>query len=166
MSELCLINIKKHNLTFNQLKEFAKEMVCFALKNDKGVYFNSISCCNSLVREAKLCDYFLLTDSFYCDNSEFLTTIDLFDGDVNTFKERFLEKFKFFEYLFELIFKNNISTLEVYLSEGVGDHLSDYDEVITTPQNFLSDVFEQILKYKEEMAYEIPNLKMVINKFE
>ena len=52
----------------------------------------------------------------------------------------------------------------MFLSEGAGDYLDDYDEIITTPENFLEALFDAILKYKDEMAYGIPNLKFVIVK--
>lgn len=164
MSELCLINIKNFDLTFEELIVFAEDVVRFALDNQKGVYFNSLSYDNSLVREAKLKDYFLLTDNFYCDNSEFISTTGLFDVNIDIFRDNFIKKFAFFECLFKLIFGYNISAIEVFLSNGIGDCLDEYDEIITTSQNFLFDVFGQILKYKDEMAYEIPNLKITVNK--
>lgn len=164
MSELCLINIKNFDLTFEELIVFAEDVVRFALDNQKGVYFNSLSYDNSLVREAKLKDYFLLTDNFYCDNSEFISTTGLFDVNIDIFRDNFIKKFSFFECLFKLIFGYNISAIDVFLSNGIGDCLDDYDEIITTSQNFLFDVFGQILKYKDEMAYEIPNLKITVNK--
>ena len=162
MSEICLINLKEHRLEFEQLRIFANEIVKFALKKEKGVYFNSLPYDNTLVREAKLNDYFLLTDSFYCDNSEFVSTIGLKNQNVEVFMQDFMSRFDFFNGLIKIIFNFNIEKIEIFISEGMGDHLDEYDEVLTTSQNFLADIFNNILKYKDEMAYEIPNLKLVI----
>lgn len=162
MSELCLINLKEHKLKFEKLKEVAKRVVQFALEIDKGVYFNSLPYSCDLIRKANARDYFLLTDNFYCDNCEFVSTIGLFDVEINAFNSNFKNRFRFFEELFKIIFGYDISTIEVFLSESSGDSLDDYDEVITTSENFLDDIFDAVLKYKNEMAYGIPNLKLVV----
>ena len=96
MSELCLVNLKEHKLTNEDLKAFANNIVQFALKIDKGVYFNSLPYSYDLIREAKIRDYFLLTDNFYSDSSEFISTIGLFQIGINTFNSNFKNKFIFF----------------------------------------------------------------------
>lgn len=162
MSEICLFNLRKHYLKYNELKDFSKRIVEYALQIDKGIYFNSLSNLSNLICETKMRDYFLVTDSFYSENSEFVSTVDIFNSDLEIFEKNFKNKFSFFDKLLKIIFEYEIVKLEIYISEGVGDYLEDYDEIETTSEKYLSDIFSKILEYKDEMAYTIPNLKLII----
>lgn len=153
-------------MSFSSCDEFAKDIVRFALDNNFGVVFNHESPTYNLIKEGGMIEYFSITDSFFCPNSEFMFNTDW--SDFGSYRNRFFEKFSFLEGIMKIIFSYNISVVELYVSVGMGmdDDLDNFDAIETTPSKFLSDIFDNILKYKDEMAYQIPNLRLIFRRLD
>lgn len=52
MSAVCIVNLKKHNLKFEELNNLAKELVRYCLNHDNlAVFFNSFDYGKNLIEE-------------------------------------------------------------------------------------------------------------------
>lgn len=164
MSAICLVNLKKHNLEFDQLNLLANELIQFALNNKLAVFFNSYDYGSELICDGKMNDFFLMSDSFLYKNCEFLNTCGLdFDKSNETAKSSFMKKFGFFNIIIHKIFQFNVNCVEIYISEdGSANSVADFETIKTSENNFLAVLYDEIIKRAKEYAYGFPSLKIEI----
>lgn len=165
MSAICIVNLKKHNLKFDDLNDLAKELVRYCLNHDNlAVFFHSFDCQKNLIDEEHMRNYFLISDSFLYRNCELLEdTFYAPEMNLSEAEKKFNEKFKFFLDMFEIIFKYNVSELTVLIDDSVAESINDFEPLSATPENFLHLFFSYVVEYADCSGYfGVPSLKITV----
>lgn len=166
MSAICLVNLKDHTLSFEKLNNLAKELVKYSLENNLGVFFNTTDYGYDIIESGSMRNYFLLSDSFLYENCEFLEESYLLALGVKSNEEvqkRFLEKFSFFDQIIKILFQNDITIIEIYISEyGTEETAQEFTENVTTKDKFLEKLYNTFVN--SEDVFTFPPVKFVIKK--
>ena len=118
MSELCLMNLKKHRLNFEKLDSLANSLVELSLKNKIAVFFHTYDYAAELINSAGMKNFFLLSDSFLYKNCGFLDMMSFaYETDMQSYRVRFLKKYHFLQEMIDKIFEYEVDTLEISISE-------------------------------------------------
>ena len=166
MSAICIVNLKEHRLAHKELNCLADELVSFALKRHLGVHFHARDYGYDLIQDAKMSNYFLLSDSFLYKNCEFLEEplYPLERETVQQTYDAFYEKFHFMEEMLFLIFRQDVSCVELYLStDGSVGSLLDFVSMQTNAEGFMNCLFQTVYDPEEKMfADAFPTVKLRI----
>lgn len=162
MSEICLIDLKS-NLEFDTLNIMANELVKFAVDNSFAVFFQNSGFSN-LIIGSELNQFILLSDSFIYQNCGFLTTEDIDFLDIDSFRQGFLKKFEFLNKVLSIIFSYGLDSIDIYISEGGFDALSDFSEKLTTADKFVFDLCDCVINSATLYSYGFPTIKFIVNK--
>lgn len=95
MSGLCLINLCKHNMNYEELNKFSREIVFWTYEKNMDVHFNSIDYSNTLVKENNMECFFTLSDSFLHENACFLEMHNYAYLNGEKYKNKFYKDFSF-----------------------------------------------------------------------
>ena len=174
MSGLCIINFKRHNLTFEAMNELAEKLMYIALQNHIAIFFNS-HYRRDLIDNIKMKNYFVMSDSFIYRNCNFLDVVPIVESCIDSgesvlheepaFRDEFMKKFHFFDLIIQCIFQYNVDLLEIYISEsGCVSKEEDFEVVRTSSKLFLLDLFNSLVDMNNGFNYEFPNAKFVISK--
>lgn len=164
MSGICIVNLKKHNMKFDEMNLLSKKLVKIALKNNIGIFFNNFDYDSEFIKQANFKTFFLLSDSFLYRNCDFWIFNDFeLISDEKKFKKWFYKSYKFFTKIFCELSKFNISTIEVYISNDGEDNVNNFKEIHTTKQKFLDDFYKDYIEESDIYCYGIPTIKFVIN---
>ncbi len=164
MSGICIINLKKHNMNFDEMNLLSKKLVKIALKKNIGIFFNNLDYDYEFIKQLKLKNFFLLSDSFLYRNCDFWILNDfVLISDDKKLKKCFYKKYAFFPKIFYELSKYNISTIEVYISNDGSDDVHNFKELYSTKQKFLDDFYEDFIKESDLYSYGIPTLKFIID---
>ena len=162
MSNICIFNLKKYNMSFLEKNSLAQELVKIALKNDIGITFND-HYWEPILKDAKMDFYFTLSSTFLAIDSDtlgvdpildlFSLVMDLTGGDVykklekdKMFYNAFKHRFNFLGEMINEVFKFKVELLEIYISESgceIGD-LEDFEKINTTTKRFMKDLFNSV----------------------
>ena len=163
MSAIFIVDLKRHNLSFDSMDDLARKIVKIALKEKIGVFFNSFDYAVDLIEDAKMKSFFLLSDSFFYKNCDFLNT-DMFDISNKRFKKIFIKKYKFVEKILCEIKKAGVTSIDVYIScDGCTEVVSDFIDEKANMDSFLEGMFRGIFKYSNEYAYGFPTVKYSVD---
>ena len=169
MSSFCFVylaknKVSKHFKTYNQL---ANRVVKYALEHKFAVFFNSYDYGSNIIEEAGMKDFFLVSDSFLYKNCELLNTTkfarkmlnyEMFDN-----KKAFFRKYRIFSELLNIIFDYDVSEIEIYFTDDA-ENLSEFDEIRTTKENFLLDLYNAVEAAIPEYAGLFPTVKVCVKK--
>lgn len=166
MSELCIVNLKEHKLDYEKLNSMANHLMKVALDNNIAVFFHAYDYGNELIQDAKMKNFFLMSDSFLYKNCDFLdTTIFKNVSDIELFRKEFLERFRFFDAILQTVFEYDVEMVEIYITEdGSVDCEKDFAEVYTTQREFLRDLFCDIINNVRWYAYCFPTTKFIVRR--
>ena len=166
MSELCIVNLKEHKLDYEKLNAMAKHLVKVALDNNIAVFFHDYDYGGELIADAKMKNFFLMSDSFLYKNCDFLdTTIFKNVSDIELFRKEFLERFRFFDAILQTVFEYDVELVEIYITEDpIADREEDFEEVHTSQRDFLNDLFFDIINNAQWYAYCFPTTKFIIRR--
>ena len=169
MSSFCCINLKDSKVTadFENYNNLAKEIIAYALKNNIAAFFNSYDYWQDLILKADMKAFFLLSDSFLYKSCELLDNtcfIDIIENnsDMQVYKKAFEKKYKFFKELVEIIFKYDVSLIEIYLTEDDTTEIDDFKSMVSTKETILSDLFNCVIQSIPTFGNEFPDVKIVI----
>lgn len=171
MGRFCCINLKENSLKINDkyYNKLAKEIIDYALKNNIAAFFNSFDYWEDIISKADMKDFFLISDSFLykscelLDNTEFIKLIEEND-DINVYKNAFINKYSFFKDLVDIIFKYNVSLIEIYISEDDMTEFEDFKSINSTKDTILLDLFQCVMNNIDKFGNEFPDLKISIKK--
>lgn len=164
MSELCLVDLSKNEMNFNELNDLAVQLVKIALADNIAIFFHSFDYGYEIIKEAKMKNYFLMSDSFLYKNCGFLNTSFFKDvRKIEQCREEFIERFKFFNDILSCIFKYNINQIEIYITMDCSVNINDFDCLLCSKDNFLFKLFEVIFNYADEYAYGFPTIKFIVS---
>ncbi len=169
MSNFCCINLKESNLIndFENYNKLAREIITYALKNNIAAFFNSYDYWQDLISEMDMKAFFLISDSFLykscelLDNTEFIELIKM-NADIKIYKKAFENKYSFFKDLVEIIFKYNVSLIEIYITEDDAIESKDFISIKSTKESILSDLFNCVISSISQFGNEFPNVKFEI----
>lgn len=170
MSSFCCINLKDTNFenSYDSFNDLANVLVRFALDNKIAVFFNSHDYGETLIRAARMRDFFLISDSFLYKNCEFLDNTGLLQQyEINPlfdFKSEFLKKYDFFKKIIEIIFSYNVSYIEIYITEDNTDNIDDFKTIISTKDGFMNDLYKTIIKAIPTCGGEFPTVRFIIQR--
>ena len=165
MSAVCIINLKKHNMEFDELNNLAKELVRYCLNHDNlAVFFNSFDYGENLINEEHMRNFFLLSDSFLYKNCEFLEDFCYNpETGLAEAEKAFNEKYSFFLDMFEIIFKYNVSELTVFIDGSAAESAEDFEPLSATPKEFLHLFFRYAVECAGYGGYIcVPPLKITV----
>ncbi len=166
MSAICIVNLKESNLIgeFDNYNRLAKELIQFALDNDIAIFFNSYDYGEEIIRDGGMKNFFLMSDSFLYKNCEFLNTTDLaYDWGSDRAKQKFMKKYGFLKEMLKIVFRYDVRLVELFVSDdGSVDRVSDFEELKSNSETFLTDIYDYILAHALEDAYCFPTVKLVI----
>ena len=174
MSGVCIINFKKHNLTFDQMNELAEKLMYIALQNHVAIFFHS-HYRKDLIDNVKMKNYFVMSDSFFYRNCNFLNVVPIVESCMGNvmyvnhenavFRAKFIKRYYFFDLIIQCIFQYDVDLLEIYISEsGCVNKNEDFEVINTSAQLFLSDLFDSLVDMHNGFNYEFPDAKFVIPK--
>ena len=171
MSGVCIINLKKHNLTFEKINELAEKLMFVALQNHVAVFFHS-NYRKDIIESAKMQNYFVMSDSFVYRNCNFLETNSIIEKlylnnafSYEEFHRAFKERSKFFNEIIDNIFQYDVSLIEIYISgSGCVSSANDFELRKTSTKNFLLDLFSSLQDYENDYNYEFSNVKFELRK--
>ena len=169
MSSFCCINLKDSKVTadFENYNNLAKEIIANALKNNIAAFFNSYDYWQDLILKADMKAFFLLSERKKKKSCELLDNtcfIDIIENnsDMQVYKKAFEKKYKFFKELVEIIFKYDVSLIEIYLTEDDTTEIDDFKSMVSTKETILSDLFSCVIKSTPEFGNEFPTIKIII----
>lgn len=166
MSAICIVNLKESNLIseFDNYNRLARELIQFALNNDIAIFFNSYDYGEEIIRDGGMKNFFLMSDSFLYKNCEFLNTIDLaYDWGSDRAKQKFMKKYGFLKEMLKIVFRYDVQLVELFVSDdGSVDCVSDFEELKSSSETFLTDIYDYILAHAWKDAYCFPTVKLVI----
>lgn len=64
MSAICIVNLKRHSLNYNEMNLMSKDLIRIALLNDVSVFFHSYDYGEKIIKSAQMQNFFLMSDSF------------------------------------------------------------------------------------------------------
>ena len=169
MSSFCCVNllrnkVSKHLKTYNKL---ANSVVKYALDHKFAVFFHSYDYSSDIIKEAGMKDFFLVSDSFLYKNCGLLDTTEfarkLLKNETFNQKRAFFRKYRIFSELIDIIFEYDVSEIEIYFAD-YADDLSDFDEIRTTKENFLLDLYNTVEDAVPEYGGLFPPIKFCIKK--
>ena len=165
MSELCLMNLKKHRLNFEKLDSLANSLVALSLKNKIAVFFHTYDYAAELINSAGMKNFFLLSDSFLYKNCGFLDiTSFVYETDIQSYRVRFLEKYHFLQEVIDKVFEYEVDILEIYISEdGSAEVETDFEVIETAQGDFVETLFQKIWKDSSGSGF-FPTTKFIIHK--
>ena len=165
MSAICIVNLKEHNLEFDQLNSLANELVSLALKNKVAVFFNVRDYGYDIIQEAEMRNYFLMSDSFLYENCGFLEE-PLFKLERETAQktyEAFFGRYKFFNEMIRLIFRYDVLNIEMYITEdGAVNCIDDFHTIRTNVEDFMQKLFCLVFDPQTNMLTEFGTVKFII----
>lgn len=163
MSAICVVNLKEHDLKFEDLNSLAKKIIAFCLKSDLAAFFHCQDYGYELIQKADMTNYFLMSDSFLYKNCEFLDTT-MFSYDKDRFKVEFFQKYSFFYELIGIIFAYHINAIEIYISVDPTEEFDDFIPIQTSQNEFLNDLYENFMNCSIDTAFTFPTTKFCIKK--
>lgn len=174
MSAICIIDYTSSvdKIGFEKCNKMAKEIIKYCLEYDLAAFFNSYDYGKEIIVSAGMKAFFLMSDSFLYKNCEFLHTSDCgivesnadLDFSKDQFKSDFIEKFSFLKYIINIISKYNIESVDIYLSGGNVEDLSEFDKLPANYNNFLEILCDYIVVNADKYAYEFPDVKLELLK--
>lgn len=165
MSQLCLVDISKTEMNFDELNDLAKQLVEIALKDNIAVFFHDCDYGYEIIKEAKMKNYFLMSDSFLYKNCDFLNTYFFKDfKDIEQCRKEFKEKFNFFNDILSCIFNHKVNQLDIYITMNCSINISDFDCLQCDKDNFIESLFKTIFDYADAYAYGFPDVKFTVYK--
>ena len=163
MSEIFIVDLGQHNLSFDELDLLSKKIVALALKNDIGVFFHSFDYGTNIIESGGMKNFFLMSDSFLYKNCGFLDTT-MFNVPDFKFKKSFMKKYKFIDKILAEIKRAHIKSVDIYIStDGSVENVSDFVEKNVCKKDFLQKMFFDILEYADIFAYSFPTVKYKID---
>ena len=178
MSNFCCINLKDSNFEndYDSFNDLANVLVRFALDNKIAVFFNSYDYGEALINAGNMREFFLISDSFLyknCDsflykNCELLDNTQLLcQSEISQlvdFKSAFFEKYNFFEKIIEIIFRYDVFSIEIYITEDNTDNMDDFNTIISSKDGFMSDLYKSVVEAIPSYGGEFPTTKFVIHR--
>lgn len=167
MSAICIVNLKAHKLEFDQLNNLANELVAFALKNKVAVFFNVRDYGYDIIQEAKMRNYFLVSDSFLYENCDFLEEpLYILEREtVQKTYEAFCGRYIFLEGMLRLIFQYEVLITEIYIStEGEINGIGDFHSIETNSGGFMREFFCSVYDSQKNIFAEFETVKFIIEK--
>lgn len=164
MSAICIVNLKEHNLNFDELNALAKKIVKYCLDHELGAAFNAFDYGENLIEEENMRNFFLLSDSFLYKNCDILNDIPFVDSyNVSDSEKVFTEKYSFFNDILKIIFSFNVYEVTVLIDTWETESVADFNRFSATPDNFTHLLFESVKNYTEQYhQYIIPALKVTV----
>lgn len=163
MSGLFLINIKKDWTSFDEMDDLSKRIVRIALKENKGVFFNSCDYDEDLLSDIGKIPFVLISNSFLYQNCDFLDTSE-FDVNDKNIQIKFNKKYNFINSFFVEFNKFGVTELDIYISND-GSVSTAEDFVIqktVKSQDFLDSLLSSIYEYSDIYAYGFPTIKYTV----
>lgn len=167
MSAVCIVNLKEHKLSFDQLNDLANKLVALSLQKQKAVFFHSRDYRYDLIQESEMQNYFLMSDSFLYKNCEFLEEplYCLIKDNIFETRKAFYKQYQFFSDVIKTIFDYDISFIEIYISaDGSVGSIKDFYTIKSCRDEFLEDLFLSVFDSKQEILNEFPTVKFEIKK--
>ena len=162
MSAICIINLKESHCSFEELDCLSKDIIAYSSENKLAAFFNCKDYMPNLIEEAGMSNYFLVSDSFLYRNCEFLSL----DYDkcqrINNI-ERFKRKYYFFEDIIGIIFRYDIPTVEIYVSDDGASEIKDFETIHSSVKTIVSDLYNNVFGDDKHVNY-FHAEKYVINK--
>ena len=160
MSEICIINLKKNSMNYQDMNSLATCLVKIALKNGVSVFFNSYDYGTELIKNNEMHNFFLMSDSFlykncgFLENRWFIKDEKKYIDDSTELIKDFKQSYRFFNEIIDSIFQYNIEIIEVWLSDSLYSvHCKeDFCFKITNREQFLDSLFSS-LEDKEKNSY-------------
>lgn len=163
MSNLCVFNISQSDISFNEMNELANRITKLALKEKRGVFFNSFDYASDIIESGKMKFFFLLSDSFIYKNCEMLNTEGLGISNLLLFKSKFKKRFAIFKKILNEISKEKVDVVEIYITtDGSINDIADFDIIMTDKKKFLDDLCESVILLSDIYAYGFPTIKYYI----
>lgn len=171
MSNFCCINLKNNAVCTNykDYNALAKELINYALNHNMAVFFNSFDYGIDIIKSAHMHDFIIISDSFLykncelLDNTEFITLIE--SNEFSEYRNQFYKKYKFLEDIINIIFKYDVYTIELFISEdGSVDNEAEFLCMTSTKKSLLSNLFDCVINSTNEYGNEFPSLKVIIDK--
>lgn len=172
MSAICIVNLKRHSLNYNEMNLMSKDLIRIALLNDVSVFFHSYDYGEKIIKSAQMQNFFLMSDSFLYKNCEFLNSEWFLNSeddlrDEESTKQAFMQRYHFFEEIIKKIFKYNVKEIEIYISGEIYSVSSndDFIRVGTSEKDFLNKLFESLEdKLQNDFNYSFKNVVFEITK--
>ncbi len=166
MSAICIVNLKKYNLEYDELNDMAKKIVkCCLDHGDLAAFFHSSEYQKKLIEKEDMRLYFLLSDSFLYRNCTFLD--DAFyvpETDLAEAERIFRKRFDFFPEIFEIIFQYDVSEITVYVDDSEAD-INDFELLSATTEEFLPLFFHYLVEISGYGGYTgVPSLKITVTR--
>lgn len=151
MSETCLVNLKDFKCGFEELNNLSKQIVKYAVDHDLAVFFCS-DYMHDFTVKAGMKSYFFMSDSFLYENCEFLSLDYDSCREINTI-EKFYERFHFFGDIVEILQKNKVQKIEIYISEDALSDVDRFDEIASTSKSIVKDLYDVIILNNEDSCF-------------
>lgn len=183
MSGLLLVNLKEHNLDYNELNTMAKQLVSLALKKNFAVTFNSCGSEDRIVTDGGMRDYFHISNSFLYKNCDFLYMPDLIlklcgvdeiekidfyhYPRKEEIRKAFLKEYNFLNEILDIVFEFDVNLIEMIMVDANGVVLSyqDFEEIKIKRDEFLFKLFDLLRDpLNNNFNYEFPTAKILISK--
>ena len=171
MSRFCCINLKESNLIndFDNYNKLAREIITYTLNNNIAAFFNAYDYWQDIINEAKMKTFFLISDSFIYKSCELLDNTEFVDlirqnKDISIYKKAFENKYSFFKDLVEIIFKFNVSLIEIYITEDDAVEIQDFKSIKSARETIVSDLFNCVIDSVSEFGNEFPDVKLIISR--
>ena len=166
MSQLCLIEIKDFNLSYQEMNALSKTLILLAAKENIGIHFNVKEYCKSLINDQKMKFFCVVSSSFLHYNAEFLDFPFTEEWLIED-KEFFIKKYNFLFKILEIVFSYNVKVANLYLSEdGLVETIEDFLCLNSTINNLLEDMYQIIIDHGEETQYNFPSVCVKITLYE
>lgn len=167
MSNICIVNLKDNNINNNVkiLNRLSKELIQYSLDNNIAVFFNSYDYGEEIINEAKMKCFFLMSDSFIYKNCEFLSTNFLMKTNNKNIEKVFLKKYQFFEDVLKIIFKYDVSLIEIFISvDGAVNCVEDFNIIKSSRDSFLIDLYKVFAEDIYDGPFCFPTVKFEIQR--
>ena len=164
MSAICLMNFNARKIPFEQLNNLANEAMETALDNKIAVFFND-DFAEEVFDEFELQTSVLISDSFlYRHADDLLDVSEFVDETGNDYKNKFMNKFRFFSRFVDIVFGYNIDQIDLIITQYGNENINDYNSIKTNRNNLIKDLFYNFMEQKKITGYTFPDLKIQITR--
>lgn len=164
MSAICLMNFNARKIPFEQLNNLANEAMETALDNKIAVFFND-DFAEEVFDEFELQTSVLISDSFlYRHADDLLDVSEFVDETGNDYKNKFMNKFRFFSRFVDIVFGYNIDQIDLIITQDGNENINDYKSIKTNRNNLIKDLFYNFMEQKKITGYTFPDLKIQITR--
>ncbi len=162
MSDSVFVKFHSEKADFENVNAMVQEIIRHALSSGYAVRFHDAYIAGTWGEKIAE-NTFTISDSFLYSQADELLDVTSFAYDTEEeYKRKFLEKYRFFNSLFDILFAHGISEVELYILTNNEGDLAACIPVKTSREEFLETLFRIFLERAPQMGYTFPCVKLQV----